>query len=393
MFGELSKLFDRNFVIGYFLPVALFATVTFALLAGFGLLPSSTDVLSYFSALNTEASAPENTAIGTLAPLVNTTIFALVLWLVAVFLLAINRTVYRLMEGYGPVNPARLFAWRERRRYRKLQNRKEKLASDSKEKLRLLREEAVQFPPREGQLLPTRFGNTLRAFEYYSWWIYGIDAIAGWNRVVAVIPKDYQDLISEAKAQTDFWLHLWVFGLLILIENIIGIVYVAIFPGTVEHLYMLWVSPLVLLFPLGASRGARRAAVAWGDTVKASFDVFLPELGKKLGFPPISTRKQERDLWWLFSNVITRRDLDARTEFVEKLLAGTDRTAMVREGDELRSQLESRTPEIEPPREPPGASEMTMAVPDSTEPQAPFEDAQEPAQEEPRSWWRRKFGG
>ena len=120
MFGELSKLFDRNFVIGYFLPVALFAIVTLALLAGFGLWLSGSDVLSLFSAPNTEASAPENTAISTLAPLVNTTIVVLVLWLFAVFLLAFNRTVYRLMEGYGPVNPARLLAWRERRRYRKL---------------------------------------------------------------------------------------------------------------------------------------------------------------------------------------------------------------------------------------------------------------------------------
>lgn len=393
MFGELSKLFDRNFVIGYFLPVALLAIATLALLAGFGLWLSVSDVLSFFSAPNTEASASENTAISTLAPLVNTTIVVLVLWLFAVFLLALNRTVYRLMEGYGPANPARLLAWRERRRYRKLQERKKEVADDSREELRLLREEAVQFPPREHQLLPTRFGNTLRAFEYYTWWIYGIDAIAGWNRVVALIPKDYQDLISEAKAQTDFWLHLWVFGLLIMMEYIIIVVYVAISPGFDEHLYMLWFFPLVLLFPIGASRGARGAAVAWGDIVKASFDVFLPELGKKLGFPPISSREQERDLWWLYANVITRRDLDARREFVEKLSAGTELTAMVREVEKLRSQLDSHTPEIEALREALGAPEITKSELDSTEPQAPSEYAREPAQKKPRSWWRRMLGG
>ena len=374
MFGALSKLFDRNFVMGYFLPVALFLIAGSALLAGFGLWPSGADSHSFLFAPSTETSPSENTAIGTLAPLVNTTIFAIVVWFCAVFLLAINRFVYRTMEGYGAWNPAqvfpKLFAKREERRYNKLQGKKQSARRSNDERLlrRLMLEEAAQFPPERDQLLPTRFGNTLRAFEYYSWAIYGIDAVVGWNRLWAVIPKDYQDALSEAKAQTDFWLHLWILGFLILIGYMISALYV-ICCSLAAHLYMLLFFPVVLVVPLLASLGTITAAVAWGDIVKASFDVFLPELGEKLGFPPIRTFEQERHLWWLFASATTRRNMRARKDLVEKLSAGTDLTARVQdleeqlrsskaEVDDLRSQLESRRPD---------------------------------AQEERRSWWRRIF--
>ena len=56
-----------------------------------------------------------------------------------------------------------------------------------------------------------------------------------------------------------------------------------------------------------AVRGARIAAVEWGDVVKASFDVFMPELATKLAFPPAATREKQKRLWGLFGHVIIRR--------------------------------------------------------------------------------------
>ncbi len=37
MFGELPKLFDRNFAVGFFLPVAIFLTLSGAILRKSGL--------------------------------------------------------------------------------------------------------------------------------------------------------------------------------------------------------------------------------------------------------------------------------------------------------------------------------------------------------------------
>ncbi len=39
MFSELPKIFDRNYAIGYFLPVAVFLVVSLGLIKGYGLLP------------------------------------------------------------------------------------------------------------------------------------------------------------------------------------------------------------------------------------------------------------------------------------------------------------------------------------------------------------------
>ena len=97
--------------------------------------------------------------------------------------------------------------------------------------------------------------------------------------------------------------------------------------------------------------------------------------------------------------------MQARREFVEKLSAGTDLTAMVRdfakqlrssraEVDELRSQLELHKTAIEALRESPGVPERPTPKPqDSAQSQASLERAQKPPQEERRSWWKKMLGG
>jgi hypothetical protein len=49
------------------------------------------------------------------------------------------------------------------------------------------------------------------------------------------------------------------------------------------------------------------AALEWGNYIKASFDVFLPELYKKLGFKYPLTRDEERENWMRFGQAIIYR--------------------------------------------------------------------------------------
>jgi LysM domain len=292
--GELPNLFDRNFAIGFFLPVVLFAAISYALMEAFHL-------SSLVSFLRTEN------------PLASTAISLVLTWLIAALLLAMNRSLYMLLEGYGRFNPARLLAGREKRRYRKLLDEKSRLEQAyRRESNNPAKQEEIlsrlgdinltlaeQFPDNEDFLLPTRFGNTLRAFEVYPRVLYGLEAIQGWNRVLAVIPQEYRDVVNVAKAQTDFWLNLWALSLLAIVE------YVGFTMAKGPTLY--WFPVAALLIALFAAWWARIAAIEWGDGVKASFDVFLLELGKHLGFPPNATREEQKRLWSLFSNVIIRR--------------------------------------------------------------------------------------
>ena len=118
--------------------------------------------------------------------------------------------------------------------------------------------------------------------------------------LLGVIPSDYREVIDTAKAQTDFWANLCFLSTLLIVE------YVGI--GMLKgQIYALWI-PLIAI---GASwisySRAKSAAIEWGDMVRASYDVFLPDLCKKIGFPLPNTRKEERELWTKFSQAITYR--------------------------------------------------------------------------------------
>lgn len=336
MFGELPKLFDRNFAIGYFLPVAIFLIASFNLLSNFNL-PSTLLLFTHKDVL------------------LDTTLLGLVSWLCGILLLALNRDIYRFFEGYGILNPLRLFAGIERRSYKRLNldldrlkdyrkeldeklininNELDRLNTDllepvntsKQEKIKkaiveatvrkesfykenekyknmrakLSQQKAERFPDNERWLLPTAFGNTIRAFEVYSRVIYGLDAIPGWERLLTVIPKDYRTLIDDAKAQTDFWVNFWLFSLIFLFEYITILL--------ISHQYkFLWILPISILLAFITSFRARMAALEWGHYIKSSFDVFLPELYKKLELRHPLDREEERKNFARFSQTIIYR--------------------------------------------------------------------------------------
>lgn len=320
MFGELPKIFGRDFVIGHFLPATVFVGTSLWLVNEFFL-------LSRFFNLNK------------IVVLAGTTLVGLITLIIAVALLVTNRDIIQFLEGYGQYNPARLFAWIEKRRYKSLLKAISKLekaiskleeqiktfdksvgalalfSSADKEvptKLKLKRskleelelkliepklKEAERFPG-ETWLLPTAFGNTIRAFEFYPYKMYGLDPISGWDRLLAVISKEYSELVNTAKAQTDFWINLWFLSLVFIFEYIIISIY--------SHKLVLEWLPLVTIgFAYFTSSRARYAAGDWGELMKACFDLFLPDLAKKLGFLLPDDREKERQLWERFSQAIT----------------------------------------------------------------------------------------
>lgn len=294
MFGELPKLFDRNFVIAFFLPAAVFLVASLYLWAGFGL------ISGLFPTLKNDA-------------LQGATILGVTAWLVGVLLLTLNYSIYRVLEGYNDYNPIQYLKPLEQWRFRRLQHSLDKLRAEIREGLKdgeeeevldtlrtrrdALRRKQVGSFPDEDRILATSFGNTLRAFEDYPTDMYGVDSIVVWVRLMAVIPKDYLGLIDTAKAQTDFWVNLWMIGYLLVIEYIS----VAAYMG---QLKLLWFPLAAIVLVLIASSRAKAEAIAWGDYVKAAFDLFLPDLRAKLQLPFPKDIKEERELWTKFSQVV-----------------------------------------------------------------------------------------
>lgn len=294
MFEKLPELFSRNFAIGFFLPVAAFLVSTLMVFDEY-------DLLQLIEALNSGAG---------IDVLIGTTMLGLISWFGGIILLAANRDIYRLLEGYGRFNPLRPYIAVERRRFRKLHEdlRQLKIESDGckernvefpKQKMRgkLAIKAVERFPHEEDLVLPTSFGNIIRAFEAYPLYMYGLDAIAGGNRILAVIPDDYRSLVDDSKVLVDFWLNLGFLSIL----SLLGYLGLGISQNMFEAL---WAPTLMVIIIIVSYLRAKSCAVEWGDMFKSSIDVFLPELRKQLGFPQPLSLNDERAMWIRFSQAI-----------------------------------------------------------------------------------------
>lgn len=295
MFSELPKLFDRNFAIAYFLPVGLFIAASTWLLKSVG----------YWAKIETVLTG---------TTIVDTTLAILIGWIVGILLLVLNREIYRFLEGYNTYNPLRIFGNRAKQKYKAKVTRKDWLddnysnltADERSERTKLMKELVESYPDREELVLPTAFGNALRAFEVYPRVMYGFEGIDGWPRILAVLPKDYRELIDDAKAQVDWWVNLGVMSLLFLIEF-----WYVVFSkwGLTPYWY---ITALNILLPLAIYLAlnylllwrATSAAIGWGDYVKSAFDLYRFALLESLGIEAPKTRDAERKLWTKFSQAI-----------------------------------------------------------------------------------------
>ncbi len=295
MFGELPKLFDRNFATGFFLPAALFLSISLYLGNALGLYPG------LYTLLNDNL-------------LVGATLMGFLSWFFGVSLLVLNRDIIRIMEGYGRYNPANIFSRFHKNRFTKMKAELKEIEDyrgnlaegeelplkKASRRMDLMLELAHRFPDEEHWILPTSFGNTIRAFEVYSRVMYGVEAIKGWERLLAVIPKDYRELIDDAKTQTDFWVNLVFLSLIFIVEYAC----LAIYSG---QIVLLWLPLLALGLAVAAYSRARSAAAEWGEMVKAAFDTFLPDLRTKMGMSVPADPSNDRLSWTRFSQAILYR--------------------------------------------------------------------------------------
>ena len=155
------------------------------------------------------------------------------------------------------------------------------------------------YPSDRNLILPTRLGNVIRSFEYYSDREYGIDSIEIWPRLVAVIPKDYAVSIDDAKTTFDFMLNCSLLSLLLgVLILAAGLTYPSALSSFTPALY--WIVKIVSLALLSYFfyRLSMERAHSWGLLVKSSFDLYRWDLLKQLGYSQQPKhRLDERKLW------------------------------------------------------------------------------------------------
>jgi hypothetical protein len=295
MFGELPKLFDREFAIGFFLPATVLIGAIWILLRVF-------DVTS--GAPNLETATTTAIAIG-------------VVWLTAVALLAMNYPILRLLEGYPRFYPLRSKGervWRSRFRSiaqpsldldgkitasQKTGTPPPYIPSTFTDDLRFAVE---NFPDEEGWVLPTRFGNIFRSIEVYSRVIYGLDAIPALPRLQAVLPDQFKKQLGEAKSLLDFFVNLIFVG-------IVTTILCLILAFWTRHLTNIWLIVVGIVLWAGSYRASLVAIGQYGVHVKTGFDLYRGELAKQLGLQLPQNALREREMWELVSKLLISRSV------------------------------------------------------------------------------------
>jgi len=304
MTGGLPELFGKAFAIGFLFPAAAIAISAFGVLAAFGL-------------------EQQALAFGSEDKLVGTAIALVLIWFLAIALMALNRSAIRCLEGYGRFNPVKLIGFLEKRRFTRLRERlreTESLLADAKSagrpldsdalamRSRLQLQMASDFPDDMRWLLPTRFGNTVRAFEVYPRVVYDLEGIQGWSRLAAVVPEEFARAIAETKSRMDFWINILFGGLAILA------MYVTL--ALLDCSLPQWRIPLAAIaICCISSISARAVAAEWGALVMSAFDLYRGDLCAKLGFEMPRSIEAERRMWRTFSQVAIYRSRSKAERF------------------------------------------------------------------------------
>jgi hypothetical protein len=299
MLSSVSKLADKNFIIGFFIPALL------AVMATSYVFRSIPWVASWFVAITSDKS------------FVELTYLAVAVWVLALLLLILNYELYRVLEGYTPP-----LSWlsgmvaKHRKKAGEMRARHDELiaSGDRHGASKISWVLNKDYPLREDQFLPTRFGNRIRAFEMYSNDVYGADAVTLWTRLGMILPKQCLAVVDDARAEVNFMMNCFYIAVLLGLASISRLAIewftcVTTFPSDGATLAVAaGASALISYF---AYLMATARVVAWGEAVESAFDCFLPALAKQLGYalPPLGS---QRKVFWddITRLLLYRRQLD-----------------------------------------------------------------------------------
>jgi hypothetical protein len=251
----------------------------------------------------------------------------------------LNNMLYKIVEGY--IWPIPQFAERiwhpEMMRFKRFEEKLESLSKkwyDSNgrvpEKIMVEYDElrmafVTQFPSTAQLVLPTRFGNAIRAFEDYPRQIYGADHIPLWIHLNAVIPKEFRSTIEDARTNVTFLLNIYFFCLVTAVLSIArfimtlscSITKTSCLLSLARYEYLVIIPTLSCLLAWLIYRLAVEKIYAWGNVVKAAFDCYLPELASKLGFKLPQSESDRRAFWM----DVSRRSIYNRSFLPEKWIS------------------------------------------------------------------------
>jgi hypothetical protein len=268
--GEITGVLSRYFVLGYFVPAF------FSLLALSQLLSTAAFPHEYL-----QLSTQNQTLL-----LGGAALFT------GLVLLGLRYPLIRVFEGYplefGPLRPLRQpFIRLQSRSFDRLDRiRANPSAPGRAVAIRLLDR---RFHKDRARLLPTRLGNAFRASENYSYTRWGLDGVAAWPRIDALLSDREVELHTNAMSDLAFFLNSTIGAVIVGIALALD----EITHTPLEPRYAFaYVAPFLLAYAL--YRAAIGAAERLGTERRASIDLHRHELYNRLGLRSPHNFREER---------------------------------------------------------------------------------------------------
>lgn len=148
-----------------------------------------------------------------------------------------------------------------------------------------------RYPPLLEKVMPTRFGNILRASEMHPNLRYGLDAVIAWPRLYTLLPASFTDSFAAAKSQMDL---MAVWTLLSVAFALLGGGLAAALLPPGAALACVWGAALSAALGYHA---LVRNATPYGELVKSAFDVHRKAMLDAIGWTAASSLDAERDQW------------------------------------------------------------------------------------------------
>ncbi len=273
-------------------------------------------------------------------------------------LTALNTFILKMLEGYVIPFPVRFLYNRSRKIHQQKaynlmvhrNNLKSEIRhlekntinnSDLEAKLEELRDEYYKavsdydqtYPEDLNDVLPSRFGNTLKAAENYSGERYGLDSVHFWPRLVQVIPFDYKLGIDNVRNELSFLVNMSVLSIIFSLLCVLAIFYSmwtanfeianpVIYAEFVGRTARYLISASLGFISCGIFYNASIFSVgSFGLMIRSSFDLFRLDLLKKLGLERPKDSIEEFENWnslneliILGSHSLTFKKIDYRKE-------------------------------------------------------------------------------
>jgi hypothetical protein len=255
-------------------------------------------------------------------------------------LTSLNIFILKIFEGYILIWRIPFFRQSEVRRSRRLKQRiyriqqmirrletvdhpriKKRLSALRSKEYELLAEYQYSFPLQTDQILPTPFGNILRASEVYAGDRYGIDAVPLYPRLIHSIPESYQKRLDQSLDQLSFLVNCAVLSIGFAFLCFCGAIYTQLYVFISEKalpnfssfllidsgkneiyqragiFYLLIGIPIGLVAAIIFQRATLVNVAIYGDLIRSIFDLFRFDLLKlfRLELPNNST--EEGQIW------------------------------------------------------------------------------------------------